>query len=129
MEIKLKKHRKIYLIILSGELDLYNAPKLERAFSSLKAKGAEFLIIDFDEVDYIDSSGVGILIKLKSLSASGKIVFMLSGIKGEVLNVLKLTNLIKFFPISPTLQSGIKKLLGDTEKLPDGASIDDQQQH
>lgn len=117
MEIKLKRYRNIHILLLTGELDLYNAPKLEKGFDTLRKRGIKTLIIDFSEISYIDSSGVGILLKLKRMSEPQTMNFILSGVTGEVLNVLSLTNLLQFFRIEKTHQIALKKLLQKKENV------------
>lgn len=124
MEIKLKKYQNIYIIMLEGELDLYNAPKLENVFNSLVSKNIASFVVDFNDVDYIDSSGVGILLKIHSITKSKNLSFLLSSVSGEVLNVFTLTNLVKFFSISEDYQQGIKRLLKKTVTQ-NGAVIND----
>lgn len=111
MEIKLKKINTIYILLLEGELDLYNATNVEKAFNIIIKKGATSVIVDFSNTSYIDSSGVGLLLKLNSLAKAQQLDFLLSGVNGEVLNVLKLTNLIKFFPQVDSYREGIKSLM------------------
>jgi anti-sigma B factor antagonist len=124
MEIKLRKYRDIYILMLKGELDLYNATDLERMFLTLVNKGIDSFILDFEDIVYIDSSGVGILLKLNRIAKGKDLNFMLSGVNGEVLNVLTLSNLIKFFPVTDTYQKAVKKLLKQTDALSGEARID-----
>ena len=111
MEIKLKKYQEIFIMFLDGELDLYNAPELEKTFMSLINKKAKYYVLDFEKVTYIDSSGVGVLLKLNGVAKSMQLKFVLSGVEGEVLNVLKLTNLIQFFPLADDYREGIKNIM------------------
>jgi len=108
MEIRIRKFREIYIIILEGELDLYNAPRLEACFRTVHSRGAAALILDFENVTYIDSSGIGILLKLKNMSSENSLKFTISGVDGEVLNVLKLTNLLPFFSLAENYRQGIR---------------------
>lgn len=101
-------------MLLNGELDLYNAPRLEKIFNALVQKDKLSFIIDFENVKYIDSSGIGVLLKINGIAKGRDLDFILSSINGEVHNVLKLTNLIQFFPIVENYQSGVKKLLKNT---------------
>ena len=48
---------------LFGEMDLNCADSLRDAVNDA-ARGAELLIVDFSEVDFIDSSGTGIFVRL-----------------------------------------------------------------
>ncbi|MDC7227560.1 MAG: STAS domain-containing protein [Spirochaetales bacterium] len=124
MEIKLKKYHDIYIMVLEGELDLYNAPELEKVFQTLVNQGIRVFILDFEKVSYIDSSGVGILLKLNGIANGRDFDFILSAVDGEVLNVLKLTNLIQFFPMEPDYTNAVKKLLKESPPK-SGVSIND----
>lgn len=115
MEINIKRFKTIYIFLLNGELDLYNASKVEKYFHSVCSRDITALILDFEDVSYIDSSGLGSLLKLKSLSSEKKLNFCLSSVTGEVLNVLKLTNLTRFFSISENYQQGIKNFLNGAD--------------
>ena len=125
MEIKLKRFKSIYIMMLEGELDLYNAPRLEKLFISLSSKGVRSFLIDFSSVSYIDSSGVGTLLKLNSIARSGSLDLVLCSIEGEVMNVLKLTNLIQFFPSAENYREGIRKLLRESQHINHGAEVND----
>ena len=55
----------------SGELDLYTAPRLEEAVREHVGAG-RILVIDLSKTTFIDSSGMGTLVRLaKTVSAGG----------------------------------------------------------
>jgi anti-sigma B factor antagonist len=47
-------------IYLKGELDAHTAPELENAISNLLLKGRTNFLINFKELDYISSAGLGV---------------------------------------------------------------------
>lgn len=110
MNIKIKKYREVYLLILEGELDLYHSHEMENLFQKLCDSGADRFVIDFSGIRYIDSSGVGTLIKLKNIGTQRGLFLMFSGISGEAYNVLSLANLLDFFPRENDFREALKKL-------------------
>ena len=55
----------------SGELDLYTAPRLEEAVRE-QAAGGRLIVIDLSKTTFIDSSGMGTLVRLaKVVTALG----------------------------------------------------------
>lgn len=50
-------------IYLAGEMDLDCADSLREAVAEA-ARGAEMVVLDFDRVEFIDSSGTGIFVRL-----------------------------------------------------------------
>lgn len=51
------------IVGVSGELDVYTAPALEEVLADLVDEGATDLIVDLSSVDFMDSTGLGLLIK------------------------------------------------------------------
>lgn len=51
------------VIRLIGELDLYNAEEVRKAFQDAAADGPERLVVDLAEVTFIDSTSLGVLIE------------------------------------------------------------------
>jgi anti-anti-sigma factor len=51
------------VIVVSGELDLASAPTLEEELDRAAANGADLVIVDLRELEFIDSTGLGLLIK------------------------------------------------------------------
>lgn len=53
-------------VVLAGELDLASVDELERAVAELKVAGFQSIVIDLHEVDFIDSTGLRMLIALRN---------------------------------------------------------------
>ncbi len=51
-------------VILSGEIDISTAPDLEQTASRLLAQGHPSLAIDLGGVTYLDSTGIGTMLRL-----------------------------------------------------------------
>ena len=62
MELKIRKNGEIYIVDVAGEVDLYNSYKLKTLILNMIEKEVKTFIINLDQVDYIDSSGIGALI-------------------------------------------------------------------
>jgi anti-sigma B factor antagonist len=50
---------------LAGELDVTTAPKLEQALSELDSEAHNRVLLDLNELSFVDSAGVSVLIKAK----------------------------------------------------------------
>ncbi len=84
---------------LSGPLDLEETPKVTAQIASILARKPTVLTVDLSEVDYMDSSGLGVLIdalrKIRELGGS----LELASPQAAVLKVLKITRLDQLFTI------------------------------
>lgn len=100
MEIKTRDLGPHKILMVAGDIDLYNVGQLKKAvFNLLDEEDIESLIIDMSGINYMDSSGVGALVagQKKVKAQGGK--FALLNIKEDVLNILKLATLDQFFTI------------------------------
>jgi len=99
MDIEFRDYGEHKIIDVSGEVDLYNVSELKKALFSITDGKHSSIIVDMKNVNYMDSSGIGALVagQKKMKAHNGK--FALMNIHEDVLNILKLATLDKFFKI------------------------------
>ena len=99
MDISFKDRGEHKIIEVSGEVDLYNVSELKKALFSITNGDHGSVVVDMANVNYMDSSGIGALVagQKKMKAHSGR--FALMNIHDDVLNILKLATLDKFFKI------------------------------
>jgi anti-anti-sigma factor len=90
-EIEAKKHLRVSI---SGDCDLYNAHDFFSQLSGKLNAGYKYVCVDFSGVQYLDSTGVGSMIKLVQLSKIRKIDLRFRGISGTPRKVLNMTNIL-----------------------------------
>jgi anti-anti-sigma factor len=102
MDIEFRDYGEHKIIAVSGEVDLYNVSDLKKALFSVTDGKYSSVIVDMKNVNYMDSSGIGALVagQKKMKAHNGK--FALINIHDDVLNILKLATLDKFFKIYDT---------------------------
>lgn len=49
------------VVAVSGEVDLQSAPRLAAALDDARAAGASSIVVDLSQVEFLDSSGLGVL--------------------------------------------------------------------
>ena len=102
MDIEFRDIGEHKIIQVSGEVDLYNVSELKKALFSITDGKYHSVIVDMKNVNYMDSSGIGAMVagQKKMRAHAGK--FALMNIHEDVLNILKLATLDKFFKIYDT---------------------------
>lgn len=99
MELKVKNVGKIKAIEVHGKFDIENTEEFESIFSKELESKPQILAIDMNKLDYIDSSGIGCLIKSLNSIKNQKGALILYGLKPMIHNVFKLAKLDLFFQI------------------------------
>ncbi len=104
------------VISVSGEIDVYTAPSLRERLNELVGSGYYDLIVDMEAVEFLDSTGLGVLVgglkRVRSHDGSLRLVCA----QEKILKVFRITGLTKVFPIHATLGEA----LADTGPAPDG---------
>ena len=111
MELQIRKSNGgAYIIDVSGEMDLYNSFKLTELVSKMIEKRISQYVVNFENVEYIDSSGVGTLIRIYSTMKKKGLEFYMANIHGSVKKVIELTKLNDYFPIAPTIDDALSRI-------------------
>lgn len=99
MEIKTKEVNSDFIILrLIGRFNIEEVLKFEEEFEKHLAM-KKYIVLDLSAMKYIDSSGIGSLIKAMNFSKNMSIEFVLLDVNPSILNVFKLAYLDKFFVI------------------------------
>jgi len=89
------------LIQLSGRFDFNTHHEFRGAVEPLVTDaGVTAVTIDFSDVDYLDSSALGMLLMLRDRMSGAKKEVTLAGVHGNVKQVLDIANFGKLFRIS-----------------------------
>ena len=98
------------IVAVGGEIDVYTAPKLRDMITELVAGGTYHLVIDMAGVEFLDSTGLGVLVGgLKKVRAhDGSLELICS--QERLLKIFRITGLAKVFVIhdsaDPTVATG-----------------------
>ena len=86
-----------------GEVDMDSSPRLRDEISkSLKARGAASLKVRLQDVDYVDSSGIAVLIQGMKDAGKAGVAFALLDPSTNVRSVIELAMLQEVFTIEET---------------------------
>jgi anti-sigma B factor antagonist len=110
MELKIRKNGDNYIIDVNGEMDLYNSYKLKELVMKMLEKKVVRFIINLQNVDYIDSSGIGALIYICSTIRKLGLKLFITNIHGSVKKVIELTKLMSYFPIASGIEDAIHRM-------------------
>jgi anti-anti-sigma factor len=89
------------VIKLTGRFDFNTHREFRGAYEPLVCDGAiHGVIVDLSSVDYLDSSALGMLLMLRDKLGGANKEVALTGVRGNVKQVLDIANFGKLFPIS-----------------------------
>jgi anti-sigma B factor antagonist len=93
------------VIDVEGEVDVFTAPKLREAIIGLLGDGKGRLIVNLENVAFMDSTGLGVLVGgLKRVKErDGEMA--IAGAQGTVLRVLNVTGLNAVFQLRDSVEA------------------------
>ena len=101
----------VMLVKLEGRLDAKSSTDVRATLQELLDNNHLKIIVDLDNVPFIDSSGLAALVSgLRLARAKGGII-ALSGAQSQAQIVFRLTMLDRVFPIHPTYQEAEQSLI------------------
>jgi anti-sigma B factor antagonist len=98
-----------WVLTARGELDYADNAAFRSCIESVLAGGPDAIVVDMSDIHYLDSSGLGLLLRLHREygAESGRLVLVPSESVRGVLEITRLTNL---FATSPDVAAAISSL-------------------
>lgn len=104
---------RLTVVQVSGELDVYTAPRLEEVLADSVEKGHRDVVIDLTRVTFMDSTALGVLVSSRQKVAEGEGRLRLVLSDPNVGKIMRITGFQDLFEIYATL--------GDAVSHPDSA--------
>jgi anti-sigma B factor antagonist len=99
------------VVHLVGELDLYNAPEVRTALLALAAEQPERLVVNLAEVDFVDSTALGVLIEART-KLENRRSFLLASPGLETHRALTISGLDQHLAVHDTVAAALAANLG-----------------
>jgi anti-sigma B factor antagonist len=95
------------VVAVGGEIDVYTAPKLREQLVDLVNAGRYHLVVDMEGVEFLDSTGLGVLVGgLKRVRAhDGSLRLVCT--QERILKIFRITGLTKVFPIHDSVSEAL----------------------
>ena len=107
LEITDSEHEGWAVVSASGEVDVASAPALRTRLDELLEAGAARMVIDLEDVDFIDSTGLGVLVGAlrRARAANGDVRPVCTN--PRILKVFEATGLHEVFAIGATFDETV----------------------
>jgi anti-sigma B factor antagonist len=107
LEMSRTQHGEQVVVSLAGELDADNVSRVRRCLNDAVAAHEPRLVVDVSALTFIDTTGLGVLVRLLATLRDRDGTMALVAPDGLVLRRLRRTNLARLFPIYDTLPQAL----------------------
>ena len=105
-----KVNERCAAVTLTGRLDASNAQTLKESLDLLIDAGITYLVVDLEQVPFIDSAGLAALVSALKATRRVEGNVLLSGVQPQARTVFSLTMLDQVFAIHPNVEAALDSL-------------------
>jgi anti-anti-sigma factor len=100
-----EQHDGAVVVRLAGELDLYNADDIRHVLATAIDAGAGRIVVDMTEVDFVDSTALGVLIEARSKLGHDGV--LLAAPRLETRRTLEVSGLDRHLPVHDSVDGAL----------------------
>jgi len=107
LDLDVTEKNGVAVLAVKGEVDVYTAPRLREKLVELVTQGKHRIVVDLEGVEFLDSTGLGVLVGgLKRVrSHNGDLGLVCT--QHRILKVFEITGLTKVFSIHDTVDEAV----------------------
>ena len=95
----------IPVIEVAGEVNASAEQRLQEAYDAATANGARTVLLDFGPAEYINSTGIALIVGLLAQARAGGVEVQATGLSDHYREIFEITRLADFMTILPGGQS------------------------
>src|ERR671917_1392658 len=92
---------------LHGEINSFGQEALDAAYAEAEAKDPEAIILNFEEVDYINSTGIALIVAQLAKARASKRRLLAYGLSDHYVEIFNITRLSDFLSVLPDEESAV----------------------
>jgi anti-sigma B factor antagonist len=97
---------------LRGEINGFGQEALDAAYTEAEAKDPETILLNFEEVDYINSTGIALIVGLLARARASKRRLLAYGLSDHYVEIFNITRLSDFVGVYPDEESALGEAAG-----------------
>ena len=94
---------------LRGEINGFGQQALDAAYTEAEANDPETILLNFEEVDYINSTGIALIVGLLAKARASKRRLLAYGLSDHYVEIFDITRLSDFVSVFPDEESAMSE--------------------
>jgi anti-sigma B factor antagonist len=109
LEAEVRQERGVVVLDLRGEINGFVQEALDAAYAEAESHDPEVILLNFEEVDYINSTGIALIVGLLAKARVSKRRLVAFGLSDHYVEIFEITRLSDFIGVFPDEQSAISE--------------------
>jgi anti-sigma B factor antagonist len=107
LEAQVRHQPGIAIVDLQGEIDSFAEDVLNTAYAEAESRGANIILLNFSKVDYINSTGIALIVSLLARARKSKRRLLAYGLSDHYVEIFQITRLVDFMNVFPDEASAL----------------------
>jgi anti-sigma B factor antagonist len=109
LEAEVRQERGGVILDLRGEINGFAQEALDAAYAEADAKDTKTILLNFEGVDYINSTGIALIVGLLAKARASHKRLLAFGLSDHYVEIFEITRLSDFMSVFPDEQSAMSE--------------------
>src|SRR5215213_4523236 len=109
LEVEVRPTQSGAILDLRGEINGFSQEALDAAYQEAEATNPEAIILNFEGVDYINSTGIALIVGLLARARASKRRLLAYGLSDHYVEIFEITRLSDFVGVFPDEESALSE--------------------
>jgi anti-anti-sigma factor len=109
LEAEVRQERGVVVLDLRGEINGFAQEALDAAYSEAESKDPEAILLNFEEVDYINSTGIALIVGLLAKARASHKRLLACNLSEHYVEIFNITRLSDFMSVFPDEESALEE--------------------
>ena len=109
LEVEVRPTRGGAILDLRGEINGFAQEALDAAYTQAEAQDPEAILLNFEGVDYINSTGIALIVGLLARARASKRRLLAYGLSDHYVEIFDITRLSDFVGVYPDEESALSE--------------------
>src|SRR5215210_6348030 len=109
LEATVRQEPGVAVIDLTGEINGFAQDALDAAYAEAESNDPEAILLNFEEVDYINSTGIALIVGLLARARASKRRLLACDLSEHYVEIFNITRLSDFISVFPDEESAVEE--------------------
>jgi anti-sigma B factor antagonist len=109
LEVGVRQEPRCGVLDLHGEINGFAQEVLDAAYAEAEAEDPEVILLNFEGVDYINSTGIALIVGLLAKARASKRRLLAYGMSEHYVEIFEITRISDFVSVFPDEESALKE--------------------
>jgi anti-sigma B factor antagonist len=101
LEAHVRHQPRVAVVDLQGEINAFAEDVLNSAYADAESREADLILLNFSKVDYINSTGIALIVSLLARARKSKRRLLACGLSQHYVEIFQITRLVDFMQVFP----------------------------